>query len=62
MGTKESTKGLRIEKFAVDVDGVRKCDQLDFPAAVSVAMEYRQTLPSRHIHVSDADAPPIAPI
>jgi hypothetical protein len=62
MDTKESTNSLKIEKFAVDVDGVRKRDQLDFSAAVSVAMEYRQTLPGRHIHVSDADAPPVAPI
>jgi hypothetical protein len=62
MDTNGSTKRSKIEKFAVDVDGVRKYDQLDFSAAVSVAMEYRQTFSSRHIHVADADAPPIAPI
>ena len=62
MDTDGAAKSSNIEYFAVDVDGVRKRDQLNFAAAVQAAMEFRQTLPNSSIHVCDVDAPPIAPI
>ena len=51
MDTDGSAKSSNIEYFTVEVDGVRKRDQLDFAAAVHAAMEFRQTLPNSHIHV-----------
>ena len=62
MDTDGSAKSSNIEYFAVDVDGVRKRDQLNFVAAVHAALEFRQTLPNSRVHVCDVDAPPIAPI
>jgi hypothetical protein len=61
MDTDGETKWSKIEYFAVDVDGVRKRDQLNFAAAVQAAMEFRQRLPKSIVHVCDADAPSIAP-
>lgn len=50
----------KIESFAVDIDGVRKLDQLSFVAAIKAAMEFRLKLPDSCIHVCDASEPPMA--
>jgi len=61
MDTESSAKSSNIEYFAVDVDGIRKRNQLNFSAAVDAAMKFRRSLPNSRIHVCEVDAPPIAP-
>ena len=53
----ESNSVSRIESYAVDVNGVRKSDNLKFVDAVTLALRYKQQMPSSYIKVCDSKEP-----
>ena len=55
MSTTAGSNGhTKIESYAVEVDGIRKSDNLTFFEAVKTGLQYRQELPNSRIKVCDS--------
>jgi hypothetical protein len=61
MDTGCSAKNLKIESFAVDADGIRTRDKLNFVEAVTAAMELKLKSPHSYIRVCDSNEPTATP-
>lgn len=61
MDTGYSAKNFKIESFAVDVDGIRTLDKLNFVEAVTAAMELKLKSLHSYIRVCASNEPIATP-